>query len=253
MLKMTKKFKFLFGTLVLALGFFFCCSMVSVNAEEVAPETTEQINVVGVYEYNEDGKGTAKFTLYSDNTFSVELYDLEKDETLTGNGTYVLDDNVLIINVDNANVLKFEFKFKVNGNKLEPYEENVETQTIDPNSFLSHLKDFKWEDFEAVIGWVVAYLVANFGIIAFCVIKLILNKLNETKQSKVFQDALAKLSIEHQEKVNEFMNKLDEKLLAVNEADKKFIEEQKATIEKLTNDSTVQIANELKQVTELLK
>lgn len=181
---MTKKFKFLFGTLVLALGFFFCCSMVSVSADEVAPETQEP-----------------------------------KVEETTPEETQA--------------------------------QEDEETDKVD--SFLSHLKDLKWEEAEAIIGWVVAYLVANFGVIAFCVIKLILNKLNETKQSKAFQDALAKLSIEHQEKVNEFMNKLDEKLLAVNEADKKFIEEQKATIEKLTNDSTVQIANELKQVTELLK
>lgn len=246
-----KRIKFILATLVLSLGFLFCfCfSFVSVNAEEtVETETTEQINVVGVYEYNEEGKGNAKFTLYSDYTFVAELHDLETDETIEGNGTYILDGNVLILNTDNG-----VLKCKVNGNKLEPYEETVETQTIDPNSFLSHLKDFKWQDFEAVIGWVIAYLAANFFVILGFGISLVLKKVNEVKQSKAFQEAFAKLSLENQEKLTKLINDFETKLNNINADNQAFIESQKAEMKRLTNDNTKEIARDLAKISDALK
>lgn len=249
-----KKIKFILAAFVLSLGFLFCfCLSVSVNAEEVVEtETTDQINVVGVYEYNEEGKGNAKFTLYSDNTFVAELHDLERDETIEDNGTYILDGNVLIINTDNG-----VFKFKVNGNKLEPYEETIEkvetTQTIDPNSFLSHLKDFKWQDFEAVIGWVIAYLAANFFVILGFGISLVLKKVNEGKQSKAFQEAFAKLSLENQEKLTKLINDFETKLNNINADNQAFIESQKAEMKRLTNDNTKEIARDLAKISDALK
>ena len=179
---MIKRLKFMFGTLVLALGFLFCfCfAFVSVNADggtdETTPATPETTEVVEVEETDEE--------------------------------------------VD---------------------------------SFVDHLKDLKWDEAEAIIGWIITYLVANFGIIAFCVIKLVLNKLNETKQSKAFQDALAKLSLEHQEEVKKMIAEFEAQLETVNVDSKAFIEEQKAKIQELQSDSTKAIAEELKQVNELLK
>ena len=129
----------------------------------------------------------------------------------------------------------------------------VETEDDDVDSFVDHLKDLKWDEAEAIVGWIITYLVANFGIIAFCVIKLVLNKLNETKQSKAFQDALAKLSLEHQEEVKKMIAEFEAQLEAVNTDSKAFIEEQKAKIQELQSDSTKAIAEELKQVNELLK
>lgn len=247
-----KKIKFILAAFVLSLGFLFCfCLSVSVNAEEVVEtETTEQVNIVGVYEYNEEGKGNAKFTLYSDYTFVAELHDLETDETRTGNGTYILDGNVLILNTDNG-----VLKCKVNGNKLEPYayEESEITQTIDPNSFLSHLKDFKWQDFEAVIGWVIAYLAANFFVILGFGISLVLKKVNETKQSKAFQEAFAKLSLENQEKLTKLINDFETKLNNINADNQAFIESQKAEMKRLTNDTTKEIAHDLAKISDALK
>ena len=131
--------------------------------------------------------------------------------------------------------------------------EVVETEDDGVDSFVDHLKDLKWDEAEAIIGWIITYLVANFGIIAFCVIKLVLNKLNETKQSKAFQDALAKLSLEHQEEVKKMIAEFEAQLETVNVDSKAFIEEQKAKIQELQSDSTKAIAEELKQVNELLK
>ena len=131
--------------------------------------------------------------------------------------------------------------------------EETETEDDGVDSFVEHLKDLKWDEAEAIVGWIITYLVANFGIIAFCVIKLVLNKLNETKQSKAFQDALAKLSLEHQEEVKKMIAEFEAQLEAVNTDSKAFIEEQKAKIQELQSDSTKAIAEELKQVNELLK
>lgn len=245
-----KKIKFILAAFVLSLGFLFCfCLSVSINAEEVVEtETTEQVNVVGVYEYNEEGKGNAKFTLYSNNTFYAELHDLEKDETITADGTYILDGAILIFNAPNG-----VSKFKVNGNKLEPYEEAATTQTIDPNSFLSHLKDFKWQDFEAVIGWVIAYLAANFFVILGFGISLVLKKVNEGKQSKAFQEAFAKLSLENQEKLTKLINDFETKLNNINADNQAFIESQKAEMKRLTNDNTKEIARDLAKISDSLK
>ena len=244
-----KRIKFIFAALMLSLGFLFCfCLSVSVSADEgVGTETTDQINVVGVYEYNEEGKGSAKFTLYSDNSFYAELHDLETNETREGKGTYIIDGNILILNTDNGIL-----KCKVNGNTLEPYEESEEIEIVEPNSFLSHLKDLKWDEAEAIIGWIIAYLVANFGVVLSFAITLILKKVNETKQSKAFQEALAKVSLENQEKINALITEFENKLNSINADNQAFIEEQKTKLEALTNDKTIAIATELSKVTDYL-
>ena len=177
---MTKRIKFIIATLVMALGFFFCISMVSVSADE----------------------GTGETPTTTETPETTEVVEVEDEEV---------------------------------------------------DSFLNHLKDLKWDEAEAIVGWIITYLVANFGIIAFCIIKLVLNKLNETKQSKAFQDALAKLSLEHQEEVKKMIAEFETQLEAVNENSQAFIEEQKAKIQELQSDSTKAIAEELKQVNELLK
>lgn len=242
---MIKKIRFVLGILVIALGFFFCFCMVSVNAaEDVETTTTEQVNVIGVYEYNVEGQGNAKFTLYSDNSFDAELHDLEKNETIKSNGTYILDGNVLILNAPNG-----VLKFKINGNKLEPYEESEATQTIDPNSFLSHLKDLKWDEFQTIVGWIIAYLVANLGIIALFVVKIIKDKYNDFRKSNIHNTVMEQLDADHKKEIENkeqaFNDKLDALYVMIDDNNK----EQKAKIEALSNDKTAEIEKELANIT----
>jgi len=247
MKNLKNKLKFMAVLVVISLGFLFCFNMVSVNAEDVETTTTEQVNIIGIYEYNAEGQGNAKFTLYSDNTFVTSAHDLETDETREGKGTYIFDGNILILNVNNQ-----VLKFKINGNALEPYEEPEATQPIDSNSFLSHLKDLKWDEAETIFGWVIAYLLANFGTIVGLVITIILKKLNETKNSKVFQEALAKMSVEAQNNTAKTLENINDNLKNISTENKAFIEEQKAKLEALQSDSTRTIANELSKVTDML-
>ncbi len=270
---MKKRIKLLFVTMALALGFFFTIGMVSLKAhaeelpntdETATTEPTEQVNIVGVYEYNEDGKGNAKFTLYSDYTFVAELHDLEKDETITGNGTYILDGNILILNTDNG-----VLKCKVNGNKLEPYEEDDDVEIETPNAdaaitpattFLERFKFFKWSDFEAVIGWVITYLAVNYATILAFVVTLVIKKTASVKQSKKFQDALAKLTLEQQEEikslVTNYENKLEELQNNLNDfikTNQEVVKSYQEKLEELQADSTVAITTDLKQIAESLK
>ena len=176
---MIKRFKYILGTLVLALGFFFCFCMVSVNshADELEDTTPKQ----------------------------------EEVET----------------------------------------QEQEETDAV-VDLFLEHLKDFKWNEAEALFGWIIAYLVANFGVILGFVVTLVLKRLNEAKNSKAFQEALAKVSLENQERIQNLITEFENQLKEINTENKAFIEEQKAKIEALSNDNTKAVAEELKEVTSLL-
>lgn len=179
---MTKKIKFILGTLVLALGFLFCFMFtLSVNshAEDLEDTTPKQEE--------------------------VETQKEEKEET-----------DVVV------------------------------------DLFLEHLKDFKWNEAEALFGWIIAYLVANFGVILGFVVTLVLKRLNEAKNSKAFQEALAKVSLENQEKIQNLITEFENQLKEINTENKAFIEEQKAKIEALSNDNTKAVAEELKEVTSLL-
>ena len=99
--------------LSLCLLFFFLI-IPAVHAEENQPEAPA---IIGVYEYNEEGKGEAIFTLYSDNTFKAQLHDLETDEIRDGSGTYTLDGDVLTLSVG-GEILKA----RISEDKLLPYE-----------------------------------------------------------------------------------------------------------------------------------
>jgi len=258
-----KRIKFILAAFVLSLGFLFCfCLSVSVSADEGVgtQEPTTQINVVGVYEYNEEGKGNAKFTLYSDNSFYAELHNLETDETLTGNGTYVLDNNVLIINVDNANVLNFELKFKVNGNKLEPYEESEEIEIVEPNSFLSHLKDLKWDEAESIFTFIGSYLGIDFILKVIMSVIIIVFKLRKDEQLKISKEALAMAEVEHKQNEEELkkqhnaeLKELTDVMQNLKNEVKEFMNGQTEKIVSLTTDTTKEIANNLSKLSESLK
>ena len=118
--------------------------------------------------------------------------------------------------------------------------------------FLAHLKQLKWSDAEAIIGWVIAYFVANLSVIVACFVKILLDKLKETKQSKAFQKAFAKLSLENQEKINKLIADFESKLEAVNAENKELLAEYKENLDKLQNDKTKTIAEELSKVNDLL-
>ena len=118
--------------------------------------------------------------------------------------------------------------------------------------FLAHLKQLKWSDAEAIIGWVIAYFVANLSVIVACFVKILLDKLKETKQSKAFQEAFAKLSLENQEKINALIADFESKLEAVNSENKELLAEYKENLDKLQNDKTKTIAEELSKVNDLL-
>lgn len=252
-----KKIKFILAAFVLSLGFLFCfCLSVSVDAEEVVEtETTEQINVVGVYEYNEEGKGSAKFTLYSDYTFVAELHDLEKDETIEGNGTYILDGNVLILNTDNGIL-----KCKVNGNKLEPYAESEEIEVVEPNSFLSHLKDLKWDEAEAIFTFIGSYLGIDFILKVIMSVIIIVFKLRKDEQLKISKEALVMAEVEHKQNEEELKKQHNAELKELtsvmqnlkNEV-KEFMNGQTEKIVSLTTDTTKEIANDLAKISDSLK
>lgn len=103
------------------------CIGVNVHAEgEPQEEQVETVNVVGVYEYVDEENGDCKFTLYSDNTFKAVLHDVKKDETIEGEGTYIIDGTTLIIKDEDNDI----FKFTINGNKLEPIAEEYPCKVV---------------------------------------------------------------------------------------------------------------------------
>ncbi len=253
-----KRIKFILATLVLSLGFLFCfCfSFVSVNAEEtVETETTDQINVVGVYEYNEEGKGNAIFTLYSDNTFVASAHDLETDEIREGKGTYIIDGDILILNVNNQ-----VLKVKINGNTLEPYAESEEIEIVEPNSFLNHLKDLKWDEAEAIFTFIGSYLGIDFILKVVMSVIVIVFKLRKDEQLKISKEALAMAEVEHKQNVEELKKQHNAELKELtgvmqnlkNEV-KEFMDGQTEKIVSLTTDTTKEIANDLSKISESLK
>ena len=144
---MTKKIKILLGSIVLALGFFFCFCMVSVNAEEL-PATDEQQEVV-----NEEVTETTE--------------------------------------------------------QEEEQEEVVE-------DVKSALAWFKSLDAESVKGWLIAiasYLGANVFVLLALVIKLILAKTKEYKQTEFWNQVVAKMDQEHQEKVEKLVEEFNAKMV----------------------------------------
>lgn len=150
--------KKIFAFLSIFIAFImFVCISVNVHAEgEPQEELVETINVVGVYEYVDEENGNCKFTLYSDNTFKAVLHDVKKDETIEGEGTYIIDGTTLIIKDEDDDI----FKFTINGNKLEPIVEESPCKVV---ATLSNGGDVLFDVEEGEVGQVVtAYVKADF-------------------------------------------------------------------------------------------
>lgn len=118
--------------------------------------------------------------------------------------------------------------------------------------FLDHLQNLKWEEAEAVFGWLIGYLIANFGVIALFVIKMILEKLKETKSTDAYNKALAKLSVEHQQKMEELTTNFTNTLETLKADFEEQNKETQARLEALSNDNTKEIAKACASITENL-
>ena len=144
---MTKRIKFLFASVVLALGFLFCFYVVSVNAE-TEPVVDEQQEVVE----------------------NQEQQETEQPE------------------------------------EQEEVKEDVK----------SALAWFKSLDAESVKGWLIAiasYLGANVLVLLALVIKLVLSKTKEYKQTEFWNQVVAKMDQEHQEKVEKLVEEFNAKMV----------------------------------------
>ncbi len=160
---MTKRIKFLFGSIVLALGFLFCVVGLSVNAETEAeqPATDETQEVV-----NEEVTETTEQQEVVENTEQQE--------------------------------------------QEQPTEEEVVEKV---NSALAWLKQI---DAESVKGWLIAiasYLGANILVLLALVIKLVLSKTKEYKQTEFWNQVVAKMDQEHQEKVEKLVEEFNTKMV----------------------------------------
>lgn len=120
-------------------------------------------------------------------------------------------------------------------------EETTEEAT---GVIVSALDWFKQIDAEAVKGWLgglIAYLGANILVILALVIKIIMSKSKEYKQSQFYQELITKMDADHQKKVEEliesFNTKLDGVQASLNDTivnlDEKKKEEAKTNIEVL--------------------
>lgn len=271
MKNLKNKLKFIFAMVVLALGFSFCFSMVSVNAETTT--TSESLN--GTYTYIEEGKGTLTITLYSGNTYDATIHNNETNEDRLASGAYSYSEGILTIKLNNEYV-----KFRVNGTTLTPVsitdttsnenlvvtpttdtttETIVDTEivepeeTVEPTSFLSHLKDLKWEEAEEIIGWILGYVSIDFLLKVISAIIIIIYRLKNDDKIKILKEAAIQAEIEHQHKMEELTTKYNKEVTSIKEDVKTFIQEQKDAYTSLANDQTKAITTELQSVTELLK
>lgn len=124
-------------------------------------------------------------------------------------------------------------------------EEVAEETTKESTSVItSALEWLNQIDAAAVKGWLgglIAYLGANILVILALVIKIIMNKSKEYKQTQFYQELITKMDTEHQKKVEdlmqEFIDKLDGVQASVNDTiatlDEKKKEEAKTNIEVL--------------------
>lgn len=143
---MTKRIKFLFAGIVLALGFLFCVVGVSVNADELPQDEQQEV---------------------------VENQDNQETE--------------------------------------QPEEQEEVKQDIK-----NALDWFKSLDAESVKGWLIglaSYLGANVLVLLALVIKLVLSKTKEYKQTEFWNQVVAKMDQEHQEKVEKLVEEFNAKMV----------------------------------------
>ncbi len=143
----------------------------------------------------------------------------------------------------------FCLSISVSAEEVEETVEIVETDEEAVKFFLYHLKNLKWDEFEAIIGWIIAYLAANFLAILGCVFYIARNKYKEYKTSKAYQEAFAKLSLENQQKIEEREKAHQE---AMERLEARILEAQKENQQKLvdlSNDQTKEIAKACASIT----
>lgn len=142
----------------------------------------------------------------------------------------------------------------------QPKEDKEEATTDDETEkvnqvvdlFLNHLKDLKWDEAEAIIGWVIAYLAANWFVIIGFGISLVYKHTKEVKQSKAFQEAIAKLELENQKKIETLIEEFENKLKEAQEQNNANVEYFKKQLELKQDENTKQIALALNGITENL-
>ena len=143
----------------------------------------------------------------------------------------------------------FCLSVSVSAEEVEETVEIVETDEEALKSFLYHLKNLKWDEFEAIIGWVIAYLVANFAAILGCIVTIVLNKHKEYKTSKAYQEAFAKLSLENQQKIEEREKAYQETLESLKAEILEIQKENQQKLVDLSNDQTKEIAKACASIT----
>ena len=143
----------------------------------------------------------------------------------------------------------FCLSVSVSAEEVEETVEIVETDEEALKTFLYHLKNLKWDEFEAIIGWVIAYLVANFTAILACIITIVLNKHKEYKTSKAYQEAFAKLSLENQQKIEEREKAYQETLESLKAEILEIQKENQQKLVDLSNDQTEEIAKACASIT----
>ena len=111
--------------------------------------------------------------------------------------------------------------------------------------FINRLKNLSWQDAEAIIGWVVTYLIVNFGVILSFAIAFIIKKSKEIQISETFQKAVAKLNAEQQAKVQELIADFNAKLVDLKADIDKVNEEHKEELKQAKNEETKEISQAL--------
>ena len=102
-------------------------------------------------------------------------------------------------------------------NEEETTEQETENQEVEQvkQDVKNALDWFKSLDAEAVKGWLIglaAYLGANILVVLFLAVKLILSKTKEYKQTELWNQVIAKMDAEHQEKVENLIKDFNSQL-----------------------------------------
>lgn len=130
-----------------------------------------------------------------------------------------------------------------NTGSTEQADAKTDAEVVD--FFIDRIKSLKWEDAQAIIGWVITYLVLNFGVILGFAVTFIIKKTKEVQATDVYQKALAKLSAEQQAKVENLINNFTTELADF----KKDIDERNTEyqnrLEEAKNEETKEISQAL--------
>lgn len=227
---------------------FFTCSFMSIQTNAIENENQEEVveneeeKEYETYFYN-DGVMTGELKLYDDFTFEMTF--IEEEKVYTANGTYVIEENCVVITYDNESYDIFldktnntfkDYKEEVEVEKNENQEEieteepdvsvEEEKQEITKEELTEEIKDKLVE----IKDWIIA-LIASFlgtsGLVAF--VKVLLNKWFNTQQTnlKAKLDQMEqekKIAVEQKEVILEQFNKLTNQFNQVLEYNEKLCE-----------------------------